>query len=179
MSIIHVEFGGASAPSATASQPKGKTYDEIMRDLERTTLMHARSASGSSPEERRQQFQECLAAVHGALGMGLTSPGTIDRILHLLIEARMMEAEPGCAALEEEASPGAPLGARELAAVGSRWINEELEARASLSPDQRAERAKIYIETVRECMEEDNAPVWMAVIARNAWGARIMMAEKD
>lgn len=91
----------------------------------------------------------------------------------------MMEAEPGCAALEEEASPGAPLGARELAAVGSKWINEELEARASLSPEQRAERAKIYVETVRECMEEDNAPVWMAVIARNAWGARIMMAEKD
>lgn len=178
MTVIHANFGGASAPPTPPQAPQ-KTTDQVIDALLQGAAGAARAAEGMTPDERADHAKEAVARAERFISLGMFAPASIDPVIQYLIEARLMMAATGGASRQEEASTGAPLGARELADAAIRWINEEVATRSDLTPAQRRERAEIYMETAIECLEDPKAPVWASAIGRNAWAARIMMAEKD
>lgn len=176
MTVIHANFGGASAPPTPAAP--NLTTDQVGLKIVQWAADSARLGSNLSDDERKARFNEVLAMAERVWSVGLAEASSLDFAICVLIEARMLKATPGAQSVEE-AQPGAPLGARELADAAIRWINEEVAVRSTLSPEERRARADAYMDTAIECLEDPKAPVWASAIGRNAWGARIMMAERD
>lgn len=67
--------------------------------------------------------------------------------------------------------------AHEIADRAHRWIDEAMAARIGLTPQQRREEALVHAQQARYCLEDPKAPLWMTVVGRHAWFARILSAE--
>lgn len=67
--------------------------------------------------------------------------------------------------------------AREIADRAHAWIEEAVKAREGMTPEQRRSVALEYMAQAQYARLDEKAPLYMTVIGRHAWFARIMMAE--
>jgi hypothetical protein len=92
-------------------------------------------------------------------------------------------AFPDGGAVAQKPSPPQPYNsgrancALEIADRAKRWIDEAMAAREGLTPAQRREKAFEHMAKAQEARLDPQAPMFMSVIGREAWFARILIAE--
>jgi len=86
-------------------------------------------------------------------------------------------------AIEQRISPPQPFSsgrancAQEIADGARKWIDEAMAAREGLTPLQRREKAFEHMDQAQDARLNPKAPMYMSVIGRHAWFARILIAE--
>ena len=90
---------------------------------------------------------------------------------------------PEGGAIEQPVSPPQPFSsgrancAQEIADRARKWVDEAMAAREGLTPLQRREKAFEHMDLAQDARLDPKAPMYMSVIGRHAWFARILIAE--
>ena len=102
-----------------------------------------------------------VTVIHHVFGGGSPSPASSD----------------GSSSKAAAYTSGRANCARELADRAHRWIEEAMEARQGLTPEQRREAAAGHMEQAQDSLLDPKSPLFMTVVGRHAWTARILLAE--